>query len=175
MVHMVEPPPEPAVTLTDPTELLTGYLDFYRDAVLRKLDGLSDDEMRRSQLPSGWAPLGLLKHLAYVELRWLQWGFLAERVAEPWGDHTPDRARWRLEPNETAEDIKKFFRDQCTRSQAIVEQAQLEDQAAVGGRFSQGDDRPTLIWILFHLLQEYARHVGHLDTARELIDGTIGE
>ncbi|MGW1290104.1 mycothiol transferase [Streptomyces sp. NPDC002586] len=68
MTAKAEPPPEPDVTLSSPAELLAGYLDFYRDAVLRKLDGLTDEELRGSLLPSGWAPLELLKHLAYV--RW---------------------------------------------------------------------------------------------------------
>jgi hypothetical protein len=57
MVTRVVPPPEPSETLTDPRELLLGYLDWYRDAVLRKLDGLPEEELRRSRLPSGWTLL----------------------------------------------------------------------------------------------------------------------
>jgi hypothetical protein len=56
MVTEVEPP-EPSETLTDPRELLGGYLDYYRGAVLRKLDGMSEEELRGSRLPSGWTPL----------------------------------------------------------------------------------------------------------------------
>jgi len=175
MVHLVEPPPEPPVTLSDPAALLTGYLDFYRSAVLRKFDGLSEDVARRSRVPSGWSPLALLKHLAHVERRWLAWGFLAEPVDRPWADHTADGDQWCLEPADTVESVVEFFLAQCARSRTIVAAARLEDRAAVGGRFQPGDDRPTLIWILFHLFQEYARHAGHLDIARELIDGTIGE
>lgn len=175
VVHATEPPSEPPVTLGDPVALLTGYLDFYRDAVLRKLDGLTDEGLRQSRLPSGWAPLELLKHLAHVERRWLRWGFAAEAVDDPWGDWTPDRARWTLAPGETAEEVVAFYLDQCARSRIIVAQARLDDQAAVGGRFAPGEPRPTLAWILFHLLQEYARHAGHLDIARELADGAIGE
>ncbi|WP_030673796.1 DinB family protein [Streptomyces rimosus] len=176
MLHRIEPSPEPPVTLSAPAELLTGYLDFYREAVLRKLEALSDAELRRSRLPSGWAPLGLLKHLAYVELRWLQWGFAGEHIEEPWGDVKVRRAPWHIAPDETFEDVKTFFQEQCARSRVIVAGAQLEDRAAtLGGRVPAEEDRPTLIWILFHLLQEYARHVGHLDIARELADGTVGE
>jgi uncharacterized damage-inducible protein DinB len=176
MINKVEPPPEPAVTLSDPRELLTGYLDFYREAALRKLDGLSADELRNSRLPSGWSPLSLLKHLAYVELRWMRWGFAGEQIAEPWGDHSSQPGQWNLEPGETIDDVKAFFQEQCDRTRAIVAEAPLEGQAAtLGGRVPADEDRPTLIWILFHLLQEYARHVGHLDIARELADGVIGE
>jgi hypothetical protein len=170
----VEPPPEPASTLSDPRELLVGYLDFYRDAALRKLDGLSEEELRRSLLPSGWTPLALLKHLAGVERRWIRWGFAAEQVDVPWVENGPD-GRWHVGPEETADQVRALFRDECARSRKIVAAARLEDVARAGGRFNPPDPPPTLIWILFHVLQEYARHVGHLDVVRELTDGTLGE
>src|SRR5580693_6337543 len=111
--------PEPPASLTDPAELLAAYLDYFRSAVLRKLDGLSDEQLRTSALPSGWTPLELLKHLAWVELRWLQWGFAGEPVSEPWGDQGPD-GRWRVGPQETAGAVREFFREQCERSRAIT-------------------------------------------------------
>lgn len=164
--------PEPPASLTDPAELLAAYLDYFRSAVLRKLDGLSDEQLRTSALPSGWTPLELLKHLAWVELRWLQWGFAGEPVSEPWGDQGPD-GRWRVGPQETADAVREFFRAQCERSREITGAAQLTDRAPPGGRFE--GEPPVLAWILFHVLQEYARHAGHLDVARELADGGTGE
>ncbi len=89
------PVPEPPDTLTDTRELLLGYLDHYRSALLRKLDGMPEDDLRTSRLPSGWTPLGLLKHLAYVERRWFRWGFAAERVDDVDGDRDPGSGRWR--------------------------------------------------------------------------------
>ncbi|PBC86081.1 MULTISPECIES: DinB family protein [unclassified Streptomyces] len=176
MVHRIEPAAEPPVTLTSPYELLTGYLDFYRDAVLRKLQGMSDEELRSSRLPTGWAPLALLKHLACVELRWLQWGFSGQDVENPWGEFHERPGPWHVDSGESFADVKEFFQEQCARSRAIVAAARLEDRAAtLGGRVLAEEDRPTLIWILFHLLQEYARHAGHLDIARELADGATGE
>jgi hypothetical protein len=174
MVTLPEPPPEPSDTLTDPRDLLVGYLDYYRGAALRKLDGLPEDQARTSRLPSGWTPLELLKHLAYVELRWLRWGFAAEPIETPWGDEGPD-GRWHVADDETADDIKALFLDECERSRQIVASARLTDIARDGGRFDTPESPPALIWILFHLLQEYARHVGHLDVVRELIDGAVGE
>jgi uncharacterized damage-inducible protein DinB len=170
----MEPLAEPDQQLRDPAELLAGYLDYFRDGVLRKLDGMSDEELRRSRLPSGWTPLQLLKHLSYVELRWLQWGFMGEQVALPWGDHGPDD-EWHMEPGESVAEAKEFFLAQCSRSREIVAGAELADRAAVGGRFSSVEEAPTLVWILFHVLQEYARHLGHLDIVRELADGVVGE
>ncbi|WP_329521260.1 DinB family protein [Spirillospora sp. NBC_01491] len=178
MITPVEPPPEPATTLTDPRALLGGYLDFYRDALLRKLDGFPEDGLRAAVLPSGWTPLELLGHLTHVEIRWLRWGFAGEPVAEPWGDRGPGERSpeepWHV-PEETAfADLRAAFLAACERSREIVAAAGLDNLGAPGGRFDPAE-RPTLIWILFHLLQEYARHLGHLDVVRELADGRIGE
>ena len=167
-------PREPAGDLADPAELLAAYLDFYRDVVLRKLDGMSEADLRTSRLPSGWTPLELLKHLTNVERRWLQWGFLAEQVPDPWADNGPD-GRWRVAPEESVDDLLAAFQEQAARSRKIAAGAKLADVAAIGGRFDEGGEPPTLGWILFHVLQEYARHAGHLDVARELADGATGE
>jgi Protein of unknown function (DUF664) len=165
---------EPPDSLSDPAELLAGYLDYYRSVVLRKLDGMTEQELRSSLVPSGWTPLELLKHLAYVELRWLRWGFTAQDVAEPWGDEGPD-GRWQVADGETADDIRQFFLAQCENSRRIAAGANLTDIAGGGGRFDAQDPPPALSWILLHLLQEYARHAGQLDIVRELSDGSVGE
>lgn len=170
----MRPLPEPSDRLRDPAELLPAYLDFYRDTLLRKLDGLPEPDLRRSILPSGWTPLGLLKHLRYVEQRWLVWGFEAEQVEDPWGDHGPTTG-WHVADDETYALLVERFEAQCERSRSIVEAADLGDRARTGGRFDTVDDAPYLSWILFHLVQEYARHVGHLDVVRELLDGSTGE
>ncbi|MFB4424140.1 DinB family protein [Streptomyces sp. QL37] len=175
MTASFDPAVEPPDTLTDPRELLLAYLDFYRAALLRKLDGMSEEDLRNSRLPSGWTPLALLKHLAFVERRWLRWGFTAEQVDSPWGDEDPDTGKWRVGAEESAQEIRTLFLDECARSREIVAGAGLMQPARGGGRFNPPDHRPALIWILFHLLQEYARHVGQLDVVRELADGVTGE
>ncbi|MFC5751832.1 DinB family protein [Actinomadura rugatobispora] len=168
------PPAEPPDRLTDPRELLDGYLDYYRDALLRKLDGLTDEQLRTAPLPSGWTPLELFKHLTHVEIRWLQWGFQGEPVERPWGDRGPDGA-WHVDGDETFADLRAAFLSTCERSREIVAAADLGGFARPGPRFDDPERPASLIWILFHLLQEYARHLGHLDAARELIDGGVGE
>ena len=179
MTRSVKPPttpqpPEPSDTLSDPKELLAGYLDYYRATILHKLDGMSEEDLRSSRLPSGWTPLGLLRHLTFVELRWLRWGFLAEAVDEPWGDEGPGGV-WTLAPGETTGQVIAAFQEQCARSREIVAAAGLNEVARGGGRFDAPESAPALVWILFHLVQEYARHAGHLDVARELADDTVGE
>lgn len=71
--------------------------------------------------------------------------------------------------------MRASFLAQCERSRTIVADSDLGDRARVGGRFETADAAPYLSWILFHLLQEYARHVGHIDVVRELLDGSTGE
>ncbi|WP_067974598.1 DinB family protein [Nocardiopsis trehalosi] len=166
---------EPPITLSAPRELLNAYLDHYRAVVLRKLDGMAEADLRTSRLPSGWTPLELVRHLAYVERRWFQWGFAAEPVPEPWGDSAPGTERWHVPDDASVGSVLDFYRAQCARSREVAAAADLGDRARVGGRFATPEDAPTLGWICFHVLQEYARHAGHLDVARELADGATGE
>ncbi|MFR9756099.1 DinB family protein [Streptomyces sp. TR06-5] len=168
---------EPSPRLSAPEELLAGQLDFHRETLLVKLDGLTEEELRRSRLPSNWTPLELLHHLTHVERRWLCWGFLGAHVPDPWGDAadgTPD-GRWHVPDGTTAAEVREAFAAQCVRSREIAAGAAWEDRAALGGRFAVPEEAPTLGWILLHLLQEYARHVGQLDVVRELTDGAVGE
>jgi uncharacterized protein DUF664 len=78
-------------------------------------------------------------------------------------------------PEEPTESVLAAYHDEVSRSRILAAGAALTDQARVGGRFPTPDQAPTLGRILLHLLQEYARHVGHLDVARELVDGRTGE
>ena len=164
---------EPSIDISDVSELLLGQLAYYRATLLDKLSGLSDEELRRSRLPSGWTPLQLLKHLGYVERRWMRWGFAAEPVPDPWGDNNPAAPGWALAPDDTLESLTSFLAEQATRVEALARTADLTDRGRLGGRFETV--APTLGWILVHLVQEYARHLGHLDVVRELIDGQTGE
>lgn len=164
-----EPPP----SLEDPREILLQQLSYYRATLLAKLDGLSEEQLTSSILPSGWSPLGLLKHLVFVERRWMQWGFEAEQMPDPWGDHNPDSEGWLVAPGDSVTDLTARLRAIAARTEVTAGQADLTQRARLGGRFSS--DPPTLGWILAHLLQEYARHIGQMDVVRELIDGAVGE
>ena len=102
----------------------------------------------------------------------MRWGFAAEAVpAYPAGG---DAAEW-ADTGETTASVLAAYREEVERSRALASRAGLDEPAAVGGRFPPGAPAPTLGRILFHLLQEYARHVGQLDVVREIIDGTTGE
>lgn len=174
LAAMTTPLEEPTEGLSDPRALLLDYLDYYRATVARQVDGLGVDELRTSRLPSGWTAVELLKHLVYMERRWLQWGFRAERIEAPWGEADPHTNRWVVGADETVPQLLDQLSEAGRRTREIVEASDLSREAAIGGRFGDGDDPPTLAWILFHVLQEYARHAGHLDIARELADGRTG-
>ncbi|GAB3919325.1 hypothetical protein GCM10011575_30070 [Microlunatus endophyticus] len=169
-----DPFAEPAGSLSDPSALLIGYLRTYRDALDRKLAGLSDDQLRTAVLPSGWTPIELLKHLAYMERRWFVWGFLGRDLHDPFGDRDPaDRRRWAVAADDTVAALQAFLGEQAAATERVLSEHRLDEVAATTGRFPT--DPPTLAWIGFHVLQEYARHVGHLDAVRELIDSRTGE
>jgi uncharacterized damage-inducible protein DinB len=163
--------PEPTGETADPAVLLARYLDFYRETVLRKTASLPEDEQRGSRLPTGWTPLELLNHLAHMERRWIVWGFLGEQVPDPWGD-APD-GRWHVPDGVGIEDVAAQLRAVGRRTGEVLAGRALEETGAPGGRFE--GDPPTLSWICFHVLQEYARHAGHLDVAVELAGGDVGE
>jgi uncharacterized damage-inducible protein DinB len=175
-----QPPEQPSALfdgpgddVSDPRELLLGYLDWYRDALLRKIDGLSDAQLRTPVGPMGWSPLGMVKHLGWVERRWIQWGFGAEDVTAWMPD--ADRAEYKVTAGEPTSEVLAAYHREVERTRELCAPAALADRSKLGGRFPAPGPAPSLGRILFHLLQEYARHVGHLDIARELIDGTTGE
>jgi hypothetical protein len=169
---MSEPFPEPTVPASSRTEVFLRYLDFFRSKLADKLRALPAAELSRSALPSGWTPLELAKHLRYVELRWLEWGFEGRDVGDPWGDR--EGGRWHVGPGETLDTLLADLSDQASRSRAIIESHDLSDVGHPGPRWD-GADPATLERVLFHLLQEYARHVGHLDVVVELATGRSEE
>jgi hypothetical protein len=172
MSRVSEPFPAPTIPADSRTEVFLRYLDFFRSRVTAKIQAMPDAELRSSRLPSGWTPLELVKHLRYVELRWLEWGFEGRDVGDPWGDREGDR--WSVGPRETAATLLADLRAQAALSRAIIEAHRLDEVGQPSERWD-GADPATLERVLFHLLQEYARHVGHLDIVTELATGTSGE
>jgi hypothetical protein len=147
-------------------ELLTAFLDYHRQTVLLKVEGVSDTDLRRMMTSSGLSLLGLIKHLAYVERWWFQGVFAGEDVSFPWTDENPD-ADFHIESDETTQDIFTLYQTEVKRSREIVSGSSLDDIARRG--------EPSLRWILIHMIEETARHNGHADLMRETIDGQTGE
>jgi uncharacterized damage-inducible protein DinB len=166
---------EPAPGIGDEAAHHAAYLSFYRATVVEKCRSLPDAELRRPWVPSGWTLVELVSHLAYMERRWFVWGFLGEEVDEPWGDSQGDpELPWSVPPERAVDDVVSMLEQAGRRTDAILAGTPLDTVAATTGRF-RGQEPPTLRWICFHVLQEYARHAGHADIAVELAGGPTGE
>ncbi len=153
-------------------EVFIRYFEYFRSRLVSKLRELPEAELRASRLPSGWTPLELLKHLRYMERRWLEWGFEGHPIEDPWADRRDDR--WFVADDETLDSLVTGLAEQAARSTAIIEAHDLTEVGQPSERWA-GAPPAQLERILFHMLQEYARHVGHLDIVCELVTGTSGE
>ncbi len=146
----------------DEKQSLRVSLDRHRDAVLWKLEGLGDDDLRRAMTPSGTNLLGLVKHLAAVEYGWFCDTFGRPTEPLPFDDDDPD-ADLRVRPDETTEDVLAFYgRARAAADKAIDE---LELEATGTAWFG---DAVSMRWVLIHMIEETARHAGHVDIIREL-------
>jgi hypothetical protein len=151
------------------------YLREAREAVLWKLDGLSEYDLRRPLTPTGTNLLGLVKHLGGIET-----GYFGDAFGRPFGEPLPAGFEDDAEPNaefwataaETSEYITGFYRRACAHADATISSLALDAPGHVPWWGSQGD--VTLHQILVHVTAETNRHAGHADIVRELIDGAAG-
>ena len=158
----------------DPKDELTGYLRTRRADLLAKLDGLGEYDVRRPMTPTGTSLLGLVKHVAYVQL-----GYLGDVFGRPsgrpypWDDGGEEDADMWVPAEESREDVVELYRYSAAHADATVGALPLD---AVGEVPWWPEDRrhPTLHRVLVHLCVEVARHAGHADVLRELIDGSAG-
>lgn len=169
---MTIPLPAPTSPRATRAEVFTSYLDYFRSRLISKLNSLTPEALRTSLLPSGWTPIELIKHMRYVERRWLEWGFEGHKIADPWGDE--QNGRWHVGPEETLPDLVTALRAQADRTASIVATHDLAERGHAGERW-EGAAPASLERVLFHLVQEYARHLGQLDVIAELAGGEVGE
>jgi uncharacterized damage-inducible protein DinB len=149
-------------------EALYTAMDRHRDVILWKLDGLSDEEVRRPMTPSGTTLLGMVKHLAAVEYGWFCSTFGRETEPLPFDDDDED-ADFRIEPGETTADVLAFYARARAAADRSIDEHDLDDTGTAwhGATVS-------MRWVLVHMVEENARHAGHADILRELIDGSTG-
>jgi uncharacterized damage-inducible protein DinB len=161
-------------TSLDEATMLAEYLDWYRAGVVEKVRGLDHEQLHRVLVPSGTTLGGLVKHLAGVEDHWFQHVLRGVDELEPWTsapwDDDPD---WDFHSavEDTPDELVALYLAACDRSRVAADGLAL-DTPAVRDR---GDQRPDLRWILVHMIEETARHLGHVDILRELTDGATGE
>ncbi|MEU9208277.1 DinB family protein [Streptomyces sp. NPDC048415] len=151
---------------------LTTFLDYARATAHAKCEGVSPEDARKAPLPG--SPLmtlsGLISHLRWVEYSWFQVVFLGQEDEGPWTDEDPDR-EMRIAVDVPMADLLDQYEEQCVRYRKLVADHDLDSKAQRPIRDGRQVD---LRWILLHLIEETARHNGHLDILRELVDGRTG-
>ena len=156
--------------LPERTALLS-RLSGQRDHVLAQLEGLTDEQLRRPVLPSGWSCLGLVRHLTLSDERY--W-FEVVVAGEPL-DFWPERENgdWRVDPAEPVEDVVAAYRAAIARADEIIANRQFDDAPEQPEQWwdQAGLSFPDLRSIVVHVLVETSVHAGHLDAVRELLDG----
>lgn len=157
-------------------ETLLGFLDYQRATLAWKCAGLDDDQLRLALHPTSMTLAGLLKHMARVEDSWFSNVVGEGEALEPWAS-MPWAAEWENCAADTGEELRRTWALRVEASRGVVS-AQLEaDPTALDATHPAwgGQGRPSLRWVLVHMIEEYARHNGHADLLRESIDGQTGE
>lgn len=157
-------------TLSRPQELdaLTAFLHAQRHSVLTIIEGLDEVHMRRSVVPSGWTALGMLGHLTDAERHWFETVIVGDLHADE-----PEAPGDSFVSDRPVEEVISRYRDQIARSDSVLANTSL-DAAPVGRVRPKADEIHTVRDVVLHMIEETARHAGHLDIARELIDGRTG-
>ncbi|MGM1028246.1 MAG: DinB family protein [Actinomycetota bacterium] len=156
--------------------LLLSALEAQRQHVLTAVDGLTDAQLRTPALPSGWSPIGLVRHLTLGGERYWLHTVMAGEPLDYWPEDRPDvdgarPADWRVDADEATDAVVQEYRDAIARSDAILARLPLgaaplrPEEDWPEGRF------PDLAAVLMHVILDAATHAGHLDAALELIDG----
>ena len=156
-------------------DILVEYLQSARDGIVWKFEGLSEYDARRPLTPSGTNLLGLVKHLAGVEL-----GYFGDTFGRPSGIPTPGLSEesdpnddLHLTPEESREEVLELYRRAWAHAAVTFAECDLDTEGRVPW-WPEERNRVTLFQILVHMVAETARHAGHADIVRETIDGQTG-
>ncbi len=153
----------------DEKAMLQAFLNFHRATFVIKVSGLSEAKVRQVMSPSSMTMLSLLKHVTYAERYWFQYVFAGLDVYVPQADDDPD-PQWQIEPGDTLASGLAFCQQEVAHSDVIIAAHTL---AALAKR-PPGPDH-SLRYIMLHMIEETARHNGHADIFREILDGKVGE
>jgi uncharacterized damage-inducible protein DinB len=167
---MAETPPQLAVPRPEETAPLDevpmarGWLQHLRDSAVYKLEGLDHTQLRWRPAPTANSLGVIVVHLGYSERLWIRAVFAGEPMDMEWRQHM-----FELPDGWGYEEIVGFYRDETARVDAVLDRATSFDLP------SAGPLRPTTLrWAVLHLIEETARHAGHMDITRELLDGSTG-
>jgi hypothetical protein len=150
----------------DERESLRRWLDYHRDTLIYKVQGINAEGLAFSPVDSGTSLGGLIRHMYGVEAYWFQDIFRGEIAPDHWDDS------WQRNDDFSGDQLIAIFEDVCAANRKIELEAATLDQLAVG---SADGDHPSLRWIMNHMIEEAARHNGHADLLREMVDGSVGD
>ena len=165
--------------VAEEASMLVAFLDYHRDTLRMKVDGLTAQQLRQPHLPSTLTLGGLLKHVALNEAHWFGHVLHGRSLGEPWDSVDWDADRdWDFHSasDDSPDELRRAMDDAVAQARRDIDEALSQggvDQLSVAS--SRGGRQFSLRWILLHMIEEYARHNGHADLIRESIDGTIGE
>jgi uncharacterized damage-inducible protein DinB len=173
MVQDIEDPrrTEPLKDGLGERAMLEAWLEFHRTTLLLKVEGLEDEERKARPVPTSLLSLhGLVRHMAEVERSWFR--RVLQRDPETpyiWYDTAVEDSE--LAPLDEAdwEDDLATWQEECQESRTAAAERELDDTG-----LTRSGEPCSLRWIYVHMIEEYARHNGHADLIRELIDGTVG-
>jgi uncharacterized damage-inducible protein DinB len=149
--------------LADEKQTLRQFLDYLRECVIAKAEGLDDEAVRRPLVPSGTSLLGLVSHLAVVEAYWFQWAFAGLDV---------ELSRVTPDSEAAPASVIAAYREAVRRSNEVIDGCDDVDRTCV--REGLAPQPMSMRWLLVHMVEETARHAGHADIVREQIDGETG-
>lgn len=157
--------PRPAEsTPADEMSMARAWLTHLRESAIFKLEALDDDQLRWTPTATANSLGAIVVHLGYAERLWLRAVFDGETMDMSWRQHM-----FVLPQGWSVDDVVRFYRSETAAADAVLDRADSFDLR------SAAEMRPTgLRWIVDHLLEETARHVGHMDITRELLDGSTG-
>lgn len=156
--------------VADERATYTALLDYLRATIELKVDGLTDDDATRAVLPSKLTTAaGVVKHVRWTEHHWFEVVLAGRESRAPYTMEDPD-ADWRIEEDETLAQLLADYQEQCEISREILAANDLDEVVPF-----RGDRTVSARWVLAHVIEETARHAGHLDVVRELLDGTVGD
>ena len=151
------------LNLTGEKETLLEFLDYWRESLILKVEDLNEESARKSSVPTGTSPIGLVKHLTGVEVARFQFAFAG---------FDPMNLAEAVEPTDIVASVVDSYRAATVTNNGIVNDCNSLDHLCA--RALTTPEPLSLRWLLVHMVEETARHAGHADILREQIDGQTG-
>ena len=161
----------------DETTILLGFLERQRAILAWKTNELNAAGMRTTVGASTITLGGLLKHLAHAEFHWFSTYLTGDEPQPPWDTPESWGEDWHPADNDTPDQLRKLWQDTAAHSRSLITRTIASGGLDEASRppWDEGIGNPSLRWIICHMIEEYARHLGHADLIRESVDGSVGE